>query len=91
MGLLVSFLYLLLYIAIICFVAYVLLWVVRDWFGVAIDGNVLKFAKIIVGLVILIAIVVWVAGALGHLNFRFSEAFGLSSSWASTASAKYLC
>ena len=59
MGLLVSLLYLLLYIAIICFAAYIILWVVRDWFGVAIDGNVMKFAKIIVALIILIAIVVW--------------------------------
>ena len=65
MGILISFLNLLLYIAIILFVAYVILWVVRDWFSIAIDGNVLKFAKIIVGLICLIAIVVWLAGVLG--------------------------
>jgi hypothetical protein len=65
MAILVSFLNLLLYLAIILFVAYVILWVVRDWFSIAIDGNVLKFAKIIVGLICLIAIVVWLAGVLG--------------------------
>jgi lysylphosphatidylglycerol synthetase-like protein (DUF2156 family) len=65
MAILVSFLNLLLYIAIILFVAYVILWVVRDWFNIAIDGNVLKFAKIIVGLICLIAIVIWLAGVLG--------------------------
>ena len=56
---------LLLYIAIILFIAYVILWVVRDWFAIVLDGNVLKFAKIIVGLICLIAIVVWLAGVLG--------------------------
>ena len=90
MGLLISFLYLLLYIAIICCIAYALLWVVRDWFGVTIDGNVMKFLKIIVALVILIAIVVWLSGALGQVSFRLSEAIGISSSWASTGSAVHL-
>lgn len=65
MAILISFLNLLLYIAIILFVAYVILWVVRDWFGIAIEANVLKFAKIIVGLICLIAIVIWLAGVLG--------------------------
>jgi hypothetical protein len=90
MGLLISFLYLLLYIAIICFVAYLLLFVVRDWFGVAVDGNVLKFAKIIFGLIILIAIVVWLAGALGQVSFRLSDALELPTSWASAGTARYL-
>jgi len=65
MGILISFLNLLLYLAIILFVAYVILWVVRDWFGIAIEANVLKFAKIIVGLICLIAIVLWLTGVLG--------------------------
>ena len=75
MSILISFLYLLLYIAIICVIAYTILWVVRDWFGVAIDPMVFKFCKIIVALIILIAIVVWMASALGHVSFpvlRFS-------------------
>jgi flagellar biosynthesis protein FlhB len=65
MNILISFLNLLLYIAIILLVAYVILWVVRDWFNIAIDSNVMKFAKIVVGLICLIAIVVWLAGVLG--------------------------
>lgn len=69
MGLLISFLYLLLYIAIVLCIAYAILWVVRDWFGVAIDPMVMKFAKIIVGLICLILIVIWIAGALGHASF----------------------
>lgn len=69
MGLLISFLYLLLYIAIVICIAYVILWVVRDWFGIAIDPMVMKFAKIIVGLICLIVIVVWLASALGHVSF----------------------
>ena len=69
MAILISFLNLLLYIAIILFIAYVILWVLRDWFAIAIDGNVLKFAKIIVGLICLIAIVVWLASVLGGAPF----------------------
>ena len=65
MAVLISFLNLLLYIAIILLVAYLILWVVQGWFGIAIDANVLKFAKIVVGLICLIAIVVWLAGVLG--------------------------
>jgi hypothetical protein len=65
MNVLVSFLNLLLYIAIIIFIAFVILWVVRDWFSIAIDGNVLKFGKIIVALICLIAIVIWLTGVLG--------------------------
>jgi len=65
MAILISFLNLLLYIAIILLVAYIILWVVQGWFGIAIDANVLKFAKIVVGLICLIAIVVWLAGVLG--------------------------
>jgi len=64
MGILISFLNLMLYIAIICFIAYVILWVVRGFFGWQIDPNVLKFGQIIVGLLCLIAIVVWLAGVL---------------------------
>jgi len=65
MNILISFLSLLLYIAIILLIAYVILWVVRDWFSISIDANVLKFAKIVVGLICLIAIVVWLSGVLG--------------------------
>jgi hypothetical protein len=64
-SILISFLNLLLYIAIILFIAYIILWVVRDWFGVQIDANVLKFGQIIVALICLIAIAIWLAGVLG--------------------------
>ena len=69
MAILISFLNLLLYIAIILLVAYIILWVVQGWFGIAIDANVLKFAKIVVGLICLIAIVIWLASVLGGASF----------------------
>jgi hypothetical protein len=65
MGILISFLNLMLYLAIIIFVAYVIVWVIRGFFGWPIDPNVYKFGQIIVALLCLIAIVVWLAGVLG--------------------------
>ena len=65
MSILISFLNLCLYIAIILFVAYAILWIVRDWFGLAIDPMVMKFGTIIVGLICLIAVVLWLSGVLG--------------------------
>lgn len=65
MSILISFLNLLLYIAIICFVAYVIVWVITGFFGWGIDANVYKFGQIIVALIILIAIVVWLSSVLG--------------------------
>ena len=70
MNLLISFLYLLLHIAIVLLIAYAILWVVRDWFKIAIDANVLKFAQIVVGLICLIAVVVWIGGVIGYTDFR---------------------
>jgi hypothetical protein len=65
MNILVSFLELMLYIAIIIFVAYVIVWVIRGFFGWQIDPNVYKFGQIIVALLCLIAIVLWLAGVVG--------------------------
>ena len=65
MSILLSFLNLCLYIAIICLIAYVILWVIQGFFGWQIDANVLKFGKIVVGLLCLIAVVAWLAGVLG--------------------------
>jgi hypothetical protein len=65
MSILISFLNLMLYIAIICFIAYVILWVITSVFGWSIDANVLKFGKIIVALLCLIAVAVWLGGILG--------------------------
>jgi hypothetical protein len=65
MSILISFLSLCLYLAVICLVAYVILWVITGLFGWAVDANVLKFGKIIVALLCLIAIVTWLAGVIG--------------------------
>jgi len=70
MGLLISFLYLLLHIAIILIIAYGILWVIRDWLGMAIDPMVYKFGQAIVALLVLIAIVVWLAGVLGYSGYH---------------------
>ena len=51
MAILISFLELCLYIAFVCFIAYVILWVIRSFFGWQIDANVYKFGQIIVALI----------------------------------------
>jgi uncharacterized membrane protein (DUF485 family) len=65
MGILISFLELLLYIAIIILVAYAIKWLITGFLGWPIDANVYKWAQIIVGLLCIIAIVVWLASVLG--------------------------
>jgi hypothetical protein len=65
MSILISFLNLMLYIAIIILIAYVILWVIQGFMGWTIDANVLKFGKIVVALLCLIAIVVWLSGVVG--------------------------
>jgi hypothetical protein len=65
MSILVSFLNLLLYLAIIIFVAYAIKWLITGFLGWRIDAMVYKWAQIIVGLLCIIAIVAWLAGVLG--------------------------
>jgi hypothetical protein len=65
MGLLISFLELLLYLAIVILIAYAIKWVITGFMGWTIDANVYKWAQVVVGLICLIAIVVWLAGVLG--------------------------
>ena len=65
MSILLSFLSLMLYIAVIIFVAFVVVWVIQSFMGWSIDANVFKWGKIIVGLLCLIAVVMWLAGVLG--------------------------
>jgi hypothetical protein len=65
MAILISFLNLLLYLAIIILIAYAIKWVITGFLGWAIDANVYKWAQIVVGLLCIIAIVVWLAGLLG--------------------------
>ena len=66
MGLLLSFLNLLLYLAIILLVAFAIKWVIESFMGWSIDPDVLKWAKVVVGLICLIAIVAWIGGMLGY-------------------------
>ena len=70
MGLLISFLYLLLNIAIILLVAALIVWVLR-WLGIGIDPMVYKIGQAIVALLIIIAIVVWVSGVAGWHAYRW--------------------
>jgi hypothetical protein len=76
MSILISFLYLLLYIAIIIFVAFCIVWLIRGFLGWPIDPMVYKWGQIIVGLLCIIAVVVWLSGVLGfggglpHVSFR---------------------
>ena len=71
MSLLVSFLYLCLHIAIIVFVAYCIVWLLK-WLGIGIDPQVYRVGQVIVVLLILIAVVLWASGAIapnGRLLF----------------------
>ena len=70
MNLLISFLYLLLHIAVILFIAYAILWIIRDWLGWAIDPMMLKFGQAIVALLCIIAVVIWIAGVTGSTTYR---------------------
>jgi uncharacterized membrane protein (DUF485 family) len=65
MSLLISFLELLLYLAIIILIAFAIKWLITGFLGWPIDPNVYKWAQIVVGLLCIIAIVVWLAGILG--------------------------
>jgi hypothetical protein len=65
MSILISFLYLLLYIAIVIFVAFAIRWLIVSFMGWSIDANIEKWGRVIVGLLCLIAIVVWLTGVLG--------------------------
>lgn len=55
------------YCAIIILVAFVILWVL-GWMGVAPSGEVLRWGKIVVGLLCLIVIVGWLLSALGVVS-----------------------
>jgi hypothetical protein len=76
MSLLISFLYLLLYIAIFIFIAFAIVWLIQEFMGWAIPPNLYKWGQIIVGLICLIAVAVWLGGVLvmggglPHLTFR---------------------
>jgi hypothetical protein len=65
MNILLSFLELLLYLAVVILIAYAIRWVITGFMGWTIDAMVYKWAQVVVGLICLIAIVVWLAGLLG--------------------------
>ena len=62
---LISFLYLLLHLAIIIFVAFCIVWGAK-LLNVAIDGEVYKWGRIIVILLCIIAVALWLFSLLGH-------------------------
>jgi uncharacterized membrane protein (DUF485 family) len=65
MGILISFLNLLLYIAIVVLIAFVIRWVITSLLGWSLDANIEKWGRIIVVLICVIAIVIWLSGVLG--------------------------
>jgi len=69
MSLLISFLYLLLHLAIILLIAACIVWVLR-WIGVGIDPLVYKIGQAIVALLCIIAVLLWLSGALGWTAYR---------------------
>jgi hypothetical protein len=69
MSLLISLLYLLLHIAIILFVAACIVWLLR-WLGIGIDPMVYKIGQAIVALLVIIAVVIWLSGAVGYTAYR---------------------
>jgi hypothetical protein len=68
---LISFLLLLLHCAVIILFAYLILWLLK-FVGIAVDGEVYKWGRIVVVLLIVIAVVAWLLGVapvpflLGH-------------------------
>jgi len=69
---LISFLYLLLNIAIIVLIAAIIVWVLKI-FNIGIDPTVYKIGQVIVALLIIIAIVWWASGIYtgGSFNSRW--------------------
>lgn len=67
-GLLLSFLNLVLFCALVIFVAFAILWVIKLVFNVTPDGDVLKWGKIVVGLIVVITIIAWLVGAISGVS-----------------------
>jgi uncharacterized membrane protein (DUF485 family) len=65
MAILISFLNLLLYIAIVILIAFGIRWLITYVLGWSIDANIEKWGRIIVILICVIAIVIWLSGVLG--------------------------
>jgi hypothetical protein len=69
-----SFLQLLLYIAIIIFIAWTILWLL-NWAGIAISAEMLKWGRVIVGLLCIIAVVGWLVSVFAGGNFPIFHPF----------------
>jgi hypothetical protein len=67
-AILMSFLHLCFYIAVVILIVLVIVWGFK-WAGVSIDPDVYKWGKIVVGLLILIAVVGWLLSVLGTVSF----------------------
>ena len=67
-GIVISFVYLLLHLAVIVFVAFVLQWLVTSdqVMGLKLDPNILKWGRIIVILLCVIAVMLWLGSVLGY-------------------------
>lgn len=67
-GLVISSLYLLLHLAVILFVAFVLQWLVtsEQVMGLKLDANILKWGRVIVILLCVIAVALWLFSLLGY-------------------------
>ena len=63
-SILIGFLTALLYCAVIILVAYAFVWAL-GFVGIGIDGNVLKWGKVVVGLLCIIVMLTWLLGVLG--------------------------
>jgi hypothetical protein len=63
-GILIGFLYALLYCAIVILIAFAFVWGLR-FIGVSIDGNVYKWGQIVIALICVIILLTWLLGALG--------------------------
>jgi hypothetical protein len=63
MSIVVSLLFLLLYIAVVCLCAALIVWFLRGM-GIGIDPMVYKIGQAILALIVLILIVSWIAGVL---------------------------
>lgn len=63
-GILLGFLQMLLYCAVVIFIAFAIAWAWQTFIG-PIDANVYKWGKVIIGLLCLIAFVAWLLSLLG--------------------------
>lgn len=66
-GILIGFLWSLLYCVIVILIAFAFVWALR-FVGVSIDGSVYKWGQIAVGLICVIIMLTWLLGALGFMG-----------------------